>query len=81
MADQNKLNSAAVEALVTVQAYRGTDLFVAMIKLLDCVAAQHLETLASASVDVVPKTQGALSQVRKLRQAMLSTGQHTSPIG
>ncbi|MBB5610538.1 MULTISPECIES: hypothetical protein [unclassified Janthinobacterium] len=81
MADQTQLNAAAVDALVTVRAYRGTDLYMAMIKLLDSIAALHLETLASAPVDVVPRTQGALSQVRKLRQAMVSTNQHDSPIG
>lgn len=81
MADQTLLNAAAVEALATVQAYRGTDLYVALIKLLDSIAAQHFETLASAPVDVVPRTQGALSQVRKLRQAMLSTSQRASPFG
>lgn len=75
-----QLNAATVEALAEVQSYRGNSLYAALVKLLDTIGEQHLETLAEADVDAVPKVQGALSQVRALRKALLGD-RNVSPIG
>jgi hypothetical protein len=80
MRSRTQLNTATNEALAEVQAYRGSSLYAALIQLLDVVGAQHLENLADASVDAVPKMQGALSQVRQLRKALMGDA-NTSPIG
>jgi hypothetical protein len=80
MQTRSQLNAATVEALGEVQSYRGAALYAGFVKLLDTIDAQHLESLADAKVEDVPKLQGALSQVRALRKAMMGDI-NVSPIG
>jgi hypothetical protein len=81
MKDRAQLNVETTEALAHVQGYRGTGLYLALIALLDSVDEQQRETLVGAKPEDVPKVQGAISQVRALRRAMLATGLNNSPIG
>jgi hypothetical protein len=81
MRTRSQLNAATTEALAEVQAYRGSPLFMAFLALLETVDDHHLETLVDARPDDVPKVQGALSQVRALRKALMASSVNHSPIG
>ncbi|WP_017879725.1 hypothetical protein [Janthinobacterium sp. CG3] len=69
------------EALTTVQEYRGAPLYLAFIKLLDAIDAEHLEDLLTAPLERVQHVQGAAAQGRALRLALVHAGLHTWPIG
>ena len=81
MKSTQEINADLNEALATARAYRGAELYLAFVKLLDAVDAQHRETLLNAQLDRVHHIQGAASQVRALRYALVNTGPHVSPVG
>ncbi|MET3134962.1 hypothetical protein AAKU55_005265 [Oxalobacteraceae bacterium GrIS 1.11] len=81
MKTTQEINADLNDALAAARAYRGADLYLAFVKLLDAVDAQHRESLLTAKMDRVQYLQGAASQIRALRHALVHTGAHVSPIG
>lgn len=81
MRNRQQLNADLTEAMGAVLAHRAGASYLAFVKLLDSVADQQLENLADVKPDRLLHVQGALSQLRALRNALATPGGKCSPIG
>lgn len=81
MKSSEHIRANLVETLTTARAHRGTETYLAMIRLLDAIDDMHCESLTVASAVEVPKIQGAVSQTRALRNALVNDHPNASPIG
>lgn len=81
MKSQEQIRAGLNEAMASVRAYRGTETYLAMVRLLDAIDDVHCESLTVASAADVPKIQGAVSQARALRHALISESLNASPVG
>jgi hypothetical protein len=74
------IRAELIETLATARAYKSSDAYAAIVKLLDAIDEVHRESLLTASIDGVARIQGAAAQVRQLRNALVSDSIHASPV-